>query len=305
MAQRFFCILFSLLGSGFIAAQNPSPAVQVSADTLQIRIGEPITLTLSVGKDSSVRFPSVPDSIGEVRVIDSTAVDTLPDLYRQKWVVTAYDPGQYKIDSLAFVRGRDTVYTQPIDFQVYDVAVDANAQKMYDIKPIYGAPYTFREFLPWLLGGIILALVVVGLIWFIRSRKRKREGQTRVVWPPHVEALKRLKSLDDKPYLKQGKYKLYYSELTEILRGYFERRYQFSALESTSDEILAHLKRESDFSNELYRSLARFLRESDLVKFAKLIPQHANGAQYRKEVERMVHETTPVEKNADGEKAGP
>lgn len=307
MGQKFFYIWFLLIGPGFISAQNPvpSPAVQVAADTLQIRIGEPITLTLSARKDSSVRFPSARDSIGKVQVIDFTPVDTLPARYRQKWVVTAYDSGKYKIDPLPFVVGGDTVYTQPIGFEVYGVAVDTTVQQMYDVKPIYRAPYTFREFSPWLVGGIVLLLAVVGLVLFIRNRKRKDGGQTpATVWPPHIEALNRLKALDDKPYLKQGKYKAYYSELTEVLRRYFERRYGFSALESTSDEILAQLKTNGDFSKDLYRSLARFLKESDLVKFAKLVPQQANGAQYRKEVERMVNETTRVEREADGEGTG-
>ena len=69
----------------------------------------------------------------------------------------------------------------------------------------------------------------------------------------------------------------YYSELTEIVRGYIERELKVPALENTTDEVLAMIK---DFKNadsietskETIKKLKDLLQEADLVKFAKSKP---------------------------------
>lgn len=300
MKTALLYIALTLIGSGALWCQSPSNLpVTVTADTLQIRIGEPITLTLQAPKEPQVYFPPLCDSIGKLQLINSTKVDSTPSRYRQQWQVTAYDSGRYTLDSLPFLVRGDTFYTKPLQFQVYGVVVDTTKQKLYDIKPLYTAPYTIVEFLPWILGGLLLiALLVVLLLW-LRKRKRKPQEEEAIVLPPHVEALNRLRALDEKPYLNAGDYKAYYSELTEILRHYFERRYAFPALEYTSGQILAYLKREPDFPKTRYAELKRFLKASDLVKFAKKIPQRAEAVPYRKQVAQIVLETRPWQ--AEGE----
>ena len=50
--------------------------------------------------------------------------------------------------------------------------------------------------------------------------------------------MQRLKDLDSKELLKQDKIKLYYVELTDIVRTFIERDMNIPALESTTDELL-------------------------------------------------------------------
>lgn len=299
MKAKLLYIAFTLLFPVLLPSQSaPQPAFKVTADTLQIRIGEPLTLTLEARKGSRVRFPIAQDSIGKVQLLDTTEIDTLKTVYRQRWTVTAYDSGQYKIDSLPFTINGDTAYAKPISFQVYAVKLDTTHQKMYDIKPIYKAPYTFAELLPWLVVGILFVVLLTGLVLFILNRRRRKKPVKRIVLPPHLEALERLEALDKKSYLKEGAYKAYYSELTDILRYYFERRYAFQAMELTSGQILAHLKHYTDLPKELYAGLKQFLKTADLVKFAKMTPHPSDATRYRDQVEQIVHATTPQPEEA-------
>ena len=56
--------------------------------------------------------------------------------------------------------------------------------------------------------------------------------------------------------------------LSEIFRGYLEFRFNISALESTSDDLISELKK----IKIMEKWMLNFIQESDLVKFAKYIP---------------------------------
>jgi len=78
-------------------------------------------------------------------------------------------------------------------------------------------------------------------------------------------------ALRDKNYPERGLLKEFFSEFSEILRRYIENRYGFPALEMTTYEL--EYKFDSpDYPALLQQRLLPALRESDLVKFAKYIP---------------------------------
>ncbi|MBQ2364953.1 MAG: hypothetical protein II288_05245, partial [Alistipes sp.] len=71
---------------------------------------------------------------------------------------------------------------------------------------------------------------------------------------------------------QNGKIKLYYTELTDILRVYIFGRWGVSAMELTTDEIIAALK-DIEMPRESRMDLVEILRSADMVKFAKAIPE--------------------------------
>ena len=83
--------------------------------------------------------------------------------------------------------------------------------------------------------------------------------------------MNRLNKLFDSDYVRRGKIKEYYLQLSEILRNYLERRFQILAIESTTHEILRDLS-----GKEIDRPLRDLLKEvleaADLAKFAKWNP---------------------------------
>jgi hypothetical protein len=65
-----------------------------------------------------------------------------------------------------------------------------------------------------------------------------------------------------------GKVKEYYSEITEIIRKFFEGRFGIIALEMTSDEILRQMKPIPE-AQVHWKEMNTFFLTADLVKFAK------------------------------------
>ena len=103
------------------------------------------------------------------------------------------------------------------------VKVDTT-QAIKDIKPPLKAPITFKEILPYLIGAIALALLVLGIIWLIRhflpKRKNNAAEYTKPLEPAEVIALRDLESLWQKKLCEKGHFKEFYSKLSLITRTY-------------------------------------------------------------------------------------
>ena len=91
------------------------------------------------------------------------------------------------------------------------------------------------------------------------------------VIPPHIIALENLTKLNSEKIWLSGEDKVYQSELTFIIRQYIESRYEFNALEMTSDELLLELSA-NKVGNRLTQDLDDILHIAYLVKFAKARP---------------------------------
>ena len=88
----------------------------------------------------------------------------------------------------------------------------------------------------------------------------------------------------------------YYSRLTDVVRRYLEEEAKIDALESTSEELLTklELRKDSgllDLDRETLKSLRGVLKNADLVKFAKSMPEVYTASEDRKSVELVVKET--------------
>ena len=67
--------------------------------------------------------------------------------------------------------------------------------------------------------------------------------------PRIQEALQRLKELDERHLLEQKKVKIYYTELTDIVRTYIEKDIHIPALESTTTELIETINDFNESSN--------------------------------------------------------
>ena len=118
--------------------------------------------------------------------------------------------------------------------------------------------------------------------------------------PAHEIALEGLHRIESEKLWQQGFTKKYYSELTEIIRQYIERRFSINAMEQTTDEILLHFDA-TLIAADIKEKLGFILRQADMVKFAKALPfpiENENSMAFAYE---FIHVTRPVLK-ADLEK---
>jgi len=250
-----------------------------------IRIGDQIQLHLSVLQDvkEQVKFPVLADSIGKIQVVSTSKQDTIKDpanagkiTVTQSIVLTAFDAGVYPIPELTFTAQSGTIQSNALSLDVQSVKVDTT-KAIYDIKQPMAVSYTFMDWIKDNWQGIAAALAVVliiGLaIWYFKKRPKTVEviPPAAPPLPVHTIALNRLNELRDKKLWQRDEVKLYYSELSDVMRDYLAQRYGVKTQEKTTDEIITGIKH-LEIQPEQKNMLHQLLITSDLVKFAKEKP---------------------------------
>ena len=193
------------------------------------------------------------------------------------YTVAAYDTGRHELGNLPVVVGdgavAETLYTPSSAVLIRSIVPDS-AQAIQPIKPYREHPFQLRELLAWI--WIPIALVVLGAAWwvwrrFIRKRAAGEESPAIPLPPADREAVQNLIALKEKKYPARGMLKEFFTEYSYIMRRYLERRYEFPALEMTTFDISREIE-ERALPDILETRLLPALRESDLVKFAKFVP---------------------------------
>lgn len=257
-----------------------------------IAIGEHVELTMTIISDrgASVEFPQFKDTLIEnIEILNTGVIDTVQSEdgnYRlvQKLILTSFDSGYYAIrPRYAQVNG-DSLASNPILIGVQSLDIDTSKQ-YFDIKGVAETDISMMEIIeeywPWFV-GFIAVVALITLLVFRLSRKKEHVvvEKPKPVIPPHITALERLEELKAKQLWQEGKTKLYYIELTDILRWFLEQRFGVYALEQTTDEIMASLRRLPSIKEEDKECVYRLLFLADLVKFAKEKPVGSENDQH-------------------------
>lgn len=263
-------------------------AQKMIPDTNAISIGQQlrIFLEIEIAKDQRVEWPLLTDTLSKsIEIISKSAIDSIIDAqtgsktYRQQLVITSFDTGFQVIPPIQFEiynAGDQNFNIHETEAELISVtSVPVNMQaEIKDLKPVMTAPYTLRDFLPWILAGLGIALLAL-LGWFyFQSRKKKKpliKLTLRQPKPAHTLALEQLEALKSEQLWQKGQIKEYYSRLTDILREYFEARFVVNAAEMTSDEIISAMKNHLSDAQRL-KDLQKILNLSDMAKFAKARP---------------------------------
>lgn len=272
--------------------------VKAEIDTTNIRIGEQFQLKISVDETKNVIIPKI--KLKGLEIVDSTKVDTLKNSLIRKYILTGFDSGAFYIPQQQIFVKNQAYLTDSLLVNVATIAVDTTKVKKFPIKAIKAEPYTFDDFKIYIYIALaILAIIGFWIYWFvIRKRKEEEEAPTYRTLPPYEEAIFKLNELDEKLLWQNNKVKEYYSELTEIVRGYIERELNVPALENTTDEVLEMINdfKKSDTietSKETIAKLKDLLREADLVKFAKSKPLAIEIEDDRKDAEFIIGNLKP------------
>ncbi len=276
-------------------------------DTNDVLIGDQIKLSLEVifPKNLRLNFPTIPDTIGKIEILARTPIDTIDSnaqrIMRQNLIITSFDSGYFEIPPFYFIYEKEDtkelypIATSPLMVKFSTIPIDT-ADTIRDIKPPLDVPYTFEEFLPYIIGLLLLALTIYLVIQFLKRRKPKhkllQDYDPKI--PPHIIALDELRKLNDEKLWQKGEIKLYYTKLTDIIRTYIERRFNIMALEMTSDEILYELEK-LNLDNGLIETSRKMYQIADLVKFAKFLPLPDEHSFCFNSAVEFVKSTIPVE----------
>jgi len=164
-------------------------------------------------------------------------------------------------------------------------------KEMRDIRP----PYIPGSWLLLILGIVLLALLIAMIIYLAHRRKQhiQKTSQEQDNRPADVIALSKLNLLLQSGLWEKAQYKLFYIELGEILREYFWRRFRLDVSADTSTELLRRTRSVPELA-PLYAQLRDYLKSSDLVKFAKYIPDADTMQKDVNIVQKTIQQTAPV-----------
>jgi hypothetical protein len=253
-----------------------------------------VTATVTAANDAKILGPAA-DSLGPFLMVDQRTKTKARRGYNEtiyRITLAGFKPGSFRLPGFAFlvVRGDsvDTLRTDTATVIISSV-LPAKMQDIHDIKPAEAFPNY------WLLIIPGAALALAGLGWLghrLYKKYRKFREQLSAPLPPWEEALLALERLPYREWLSQGKVQKYYYALSEILKRYIERRYEFNAAEQTSTEIIAEMKQlKTPFREEF----VDFIRRADMVKYAKYLPTAEEQPAAIEAVRGMVIRSRPID----------
>jgi hypothetical protein len=167
-----------------------------------------------------------------------------------------------------------TIAVPPVPFTVDALlANEAEPERKPEDPPIsIEYPNTLAETIIYSVAGTLVGALILYLL-LRRFLARRRKPIEIPVIPAHVVAFEALDELERSTLLADGRVQDYYVQLTEIGKGYVERRFGVAALDRTTDEIRRELVHRPDVVAPLGAAdIIAFLDRSDLVKFARMQP---------------------------------
>lgn len=304
-------LLFILLIAGINFSYAGEISVKTSLEPSDILIGEQarLKIQLTQGKEDKVSWPQFSDTIAtNVSIIEKLATDTIsmPDdriSITSEIIVTSYDSGFYYIPEFVFETATEKVTSNPVGLTVNTVQVNEQTDDIHAEKDIMSAPFSWIEFARWSGIGLaiilIIAIIVLLLMRFVFNKKVTiLPEEPEVILPAHVVALEKLEQIKTEKIWQQGQIKQFYTELTDVIREYLENGYSINAMEMTTDEIVALVKKNKDL-DEIRLVLKEMLELSDLVKFAKFVPLENENEKAVLDAFMIVEKTTKEEETEE------
>lgn len=304
-----------LAAAALIGCSRPEPAavpelpddqdlaLSAALSTNRIRIGDPVTLTLTAihRSGSSIAFPSVADGKNVVvRESDVTHADFPGGLRKteQTTLFTSLAVTNHIIgrNGTILMTSPAGVQTNPVPFVALEVA-SSLAPGETDLRPAKGdlARWPAPPSRGFWIGLGLLALLAAAVLVLRRILAIPRTIlHMAPALPPHQTALDALAALRAKGWIETRRIEPFYVELSAIVRRYLEGRFGLRAPERTTEEFIRDAADSRALSDAQRDGVARFLEQSDLVKFARHSPEAADMRNALGSAERLVRETMPV-----------
>jgi len=272
-----------------------------AVDRTTILVGETINLKIQavIPFDKTVKWPVI-DTIPHFEIVSKTDLDSSKDamykILRQQLIITSYDSGYWTIPSFTLQLGKQRLKTDSIAINVTYSPADPN-QPYHDIKEIIPVEKPANYLLYWILGAITI-LFAVAAYFYLRKKKPKPKPEEKVSrLSPYDEAMEALKELSKQSPVDQPSIKNYFTKLNDILRVYLKRRFNYSTLEKTNEEVILQL-RNSKLKGEEFTRLAQALRMNDFIKFAKYGPTEAEKTEVFNQISQSIKSLEELNKPA-------
>lgn len=298
MTKYLFKILASFSFLIFFSFSSNAQVVDTRLDGKRINIGDIMTFSYNIpigkisGELSKPSFVSE-DTLELVGQKYDTIVKDGKKIIEIKYFLTSFVPGNHSIK----MNNAKEQY-----FEVLSYPIDTNKILIKDIKANAKEPITIKEIMPIIIAILLVVAVIFASIYFYKLWEKNRGlnikdifSKPEIVLPAHILALNRFEELRLKRLCQNGRNKEYYSELSDILREYLFNRFNLTAIEMTTDEILSSINSFEGIDDNSIVLLDYVLKNSDFVKFAKYIPNNFIDDRCLQNAISFVSNTKPVE----------
>ena len=299
-------VSLAVVGSAF-AESAVSAAISINDG--EFTVGDPLPLVLSVNHPAGYEelWTELVSNWGDFLVHSQSAGTTIANVdgtETTSQIIDArlFSPGIFESPPLSVSVSDGTgqlteIIAQPVSVNIASVLVEGDTE-LRDIKPQAALPYV--DYLPWIVGVGVLALVM-GTVYLLIRRRRSQLALAAIDNRlPHEVAFDELDRVEHLDLPQAGKFKVHYTLVSDCIRVYMEKTYHFPVLERTTGEIRSNLKR-TKVSNEVAQEFISLLDESDLVKFSKFRPDIYSAQQILQNSRQIVEQTKPIILESDGD----
>lgn len=298
-------VLLLLLLAGYTSfAQDEKVGARI--DAAQITVGDQARLFVEAQHNpatSKLQWAAIPDTFNGLEIAEKGKIDTIKNgnlvTYKQRLLITGFDSGMHVVPRFIFTvlpnsGTPQTLQTDSFPILVQPVAVDTT-KPFKGIKDIVGVESSWKDYIGYIIGGILLAVLIAVVIVYLRKRKQPApapipEGPKET---PNEKAIRLLNELEQQKLWENNNPKEYHTQLVDILRIYMEERFGVNVMELTSDEILHKVALHKEMTSHRML-LSNIFYTADLAKFAKAQPtpqEHMAAMDYAKQ---FIMATKPV-----------
>ncbi|MAT39458.1 MAG: hypothetical protein CL946_07620 [Ectothiorhodospiraceae bacterium] len=291
--KRFLLFIVFLAAATGASAQNVRVEFRIDSSSYLIGDWMQAHVRVSAPEEYRIVFPHDSEGFRNAEYVSEDSMFSEESggqiLYSKDYTLITFDTALVDI-------GVDIEYYKPGDTTAYVAAspdtrievrlVEIDTTETFkDIKEVLHVPTPWWVYALWIIGLAALAYLAW---WLWKWNKRRMEEQPEPEpepepeeppIPAHIWALEHLRSLEGRKVWEAGMHKEFQSELSEIIRGYIERKFEVKALEETSGEIIWEM-RAKGVESQLIKELQTALECADLTKFAKYVPDavaHRSG----------------------------
>ena len=249
-------LLFVLVGKSY------SNELIISKDS--ILVGQQVQIEILSSINTFPDSNDLLDQFNSFEIIDFSALDTITidsSIYlKYKLNITSWESGTYEFGNLGSSK------------KIIVSEIETNENEIKQIKENLKISFSLIDY--WIYISIVLILALIYIISkkYLKKTERVLEIVEKEVKLDPIElTINKLEILKNEKLWEKDEINLHFTKASNIIRKYLELKFNFSALEIPTADILLKYKEfsQDDFSIKM---LNRILSSCELAKFAKNQP---------------------------------
>lgn len=252
-------LLFVLVGKSY------SNELIISKDS--ILVGQQVQIEILSSINTFTDSNELLDQFNSFEIIDFSVMDTIiidsSKYLKYKLNITSWESGTYKFENLGSSK------------KIIVSEIETNENEIKQIKENLKISFSLIDY--WIYISMVLILAIIYIISkkYLKKTERVLEIVEKEVKLEPIElTINKLEILKNEKLWEKDEINLHFTKASNIIRKYLELKFNFSALEIPTADILLKYKEfsQDDFSIKM---LNRILSSCELAKFAKNQPDES------------------------------